>query len=219
VSGFGGPAVLMPVLVALFGVHEATPILTVAQLIENGSRVWFNRRELDWRVIGWFTIGAVPLRFLGGHLFATAPLKALPRVLGVFLLLAVVWRHLHPSPPQRFTSKNFVMIGAGATILGIDGKRWPDHGAVFPRLWLVKAAYIGTEAMSTVVMHITKLAAYRNASVLPGHAVIMGLALGPVMILGSFIGKKILDRIPQRVFVVINEAVLAVAGLLCIVHG
>ena len=39
VTGFGGAAVLLPVLVCSFGVREAIPILTVAQLIGNGSRV------------------------------------------------------------------------------------------------------------------------------------------------------------------------------------
>ena len=63
VSGFGGAAVLLPALVAIFGIREVIPILTVAQLIGNGARVWFNGRELNWSVIGWFTVGAVPLGF------------------------------------------------------------------------------------------------------------------------------------------------------------
>jgi uncharacterized membrane protein YfcA len=220
VSGFGGAAVLLPVLVAFFGIREAIPILTVAQLIGNGSRVWFNRRELDWRVIGWFTVGAVPLGLVGGYLFATAPLKALTRVLGVFLLLVVAWRRVHPAAPQKFSSRNFAFIGAGATFLSaLLGSVGPIMAPFFLAYGLLKGAYIGTEAMSTVVMHVTKLAAYRNASVLSGHAVIVGLALGPVMILGSFLGKKIVDRIPERVFVVIIEVVLVVAGLLFIVRG
>ena len=76
VTGFGGAAVLLPMLVFVFGVREAIPILTVAQLIGNGSRVWFNRRELDWRVVGWFALGGVPMALLGGVLFAHAPLAA-----------------------------------------------------------------------------------------------------------------------------------------------
>ena len=87
VSGFGGAAVLLPALVAVFGVREAIPILTVAQLIGNGAGVWFNRRELEWKVVGWFTIGAVPLGLLGGYLFATAPLSALTRILVRFFSL------------------------------------------------------------------------------------------------------------------------------------
>lgn len=74
VTGFGGAAVLLPILVAVFGVRDAIPILTVAQLIGNGSRVWFNRRNLKLQVVGWFSLGAVPMAFAGGTLFATAPL-------------------------------------------------------------------------------------------------------------------------------------------------
>jgi hypothetical protein len=52
VAGFGGAAVLLPLLVTLFGVREAIPILTVAQLLGNLSRAWFNRSELDLPVVG-----------------------------------------------------------------------------------------------------------------------------------------------------------------------
>ena len=85
VSGFGGAAVLLPVLAWSFGVREAVPILTVAQLIGNASRAWFNRRELNWRVVGWFALGGVPMALLGGVIFAKAPLPALTRALGIFL--------------------------------------------------------------------------------------------------------------------------------------
>lgn len=63
-------------LVAIFGVRDAIPILTVAQLIGNGSRVFFNRHELVLPVVGWYTLGAVPMSLVGGVLFASAPLSA-----------------------------------------------------------------------------------------------------------------------------------------------
>lgn len=220
VAGFGGAAVPLPALVAVFGVREAIPILTVAQLIGNGARVWFNRRELDWKVVGWFTIGAVPLGALGGYLFATAPLSALTRFLGVFLLFTVVWRHMGGGKPQRPPLKSFVAIGAGATFLSaLLGSVGPIMAPFFLAFGLVKGAYIGTEAMATVVMHITKLVAYQQTSVLKMSAIEVGLALGPVMILGSFVGKKVVDRLSERAFVFIIEAVLIIAGLLFLIRG
>lgn len=39
------------------------------------------------------------------------------------------------------------------------------------------------------------------------------------MILGSYLGKRILDRLPERVFVWIIEAVLIIAGLTFLIHG
>src|SRR5438270_4386715 len=96
VTGFGGAAVLLPVLILTFGVRQAIPILTVAQLIGNGSRVWFNWREVNWRIVLWFGLGGVPAALIGSYLFAASPLHALTRFLGAFLLLVVLWRHLRP---------------------------------------------------------------------------------------------------------------------------
>lgn len=219
VAGFGGAAVLLPAIVAVFGIREAIPILTVAQLIGNASRVWFNRLELDWRVVGWFALGAVPLGLLGGYLFAKAPLVALTRLLGAFLLLVVVWRHIRPKP-KSFPVESFAGIGAGASFLSaLLGSVGPIMAPFFLAYGLVKGAYIGTEALSTVVMHIVKLIAYRQTAVLTLSAALIGLGLGPVMILGSFLGKHILDRLPEKVFVAIIEGVLIVAGLLFLVRG
>lgn len=219
VTGFGGAAVLLPALVIFFGIREAIPILTVAQLIGNGSRVWFNRRELNWSVVGWFALGAVPLALLGGYLFAKAPLTALTRLLGAFLLLVVVWRHVHPKP-KSFPVASFAGIGAGASFLSsLLGSVGPIMAPFFLAYGLVKSAYIGTEALSTVVMRIATLIAYRQAAVLTWNATWIGLLLGPVMILGSFLGKKIVDRLPEKVFVAIIEAVLIVAGLLFLILG
>ncbi|HEV2223663.1 MAG TPA: sulfite exporter TauE/SafE family protein [Candidatus Acidoferrales bacterium] len=219
VTGFGGAAVLLPAIVAVFGIREAVPILTVAQLIGNASRVWFNRAEVNWRVVGWFALGAVPFALLGGFLFAKAPLAALTRLLGAFLLLIVVWRHLRPKP-KSFPVASFAGIGAGASFLSaLLGSVGPIMAPFFLAYGLVKGAYIGTEALSTVVMHIVKLIAYRQTAVLTLSGALIGLGLGPVMILGSFLGKRILDRLPQKVFVAIIEGVLIVAGLFFLVRG
>jgi uncharacterized membrane protein YfcA len=84
---------------------------------------------------------------------------------------------------------------------------------------LVKGAYIGTEACATVVMHLSKLAIYRGAAVLPNSAIMAGLALAPLMVAGSWVGGRIVDRLPERVFVGIVEVTLIVAGLLFLIPG
>jgi uncharacterized protein len=214
VSGFGGAAVLLPVLVASFGMREAIPILTVAQLIGNGSRVWFNRHELDWRVVGWFALGGIPMALIGGLLFARAPLTILTRLLGLFLMLVVAWRHLRPKTSSKPPAWSFSFIGAGASFLSaLLGSVGPIMAPFFLAYGLIKGAYIGTEALSTVVMHVFKLIAYHHSSILPLHAVLAGLSIGPVMILGSYLGKRIVDRLPEKVFVWIIEATLLIAGV------
>ena len=213
VTGFGGAAVLLPVLVAVFGVRDAIPILTVAQLIGNGSRVWFNRRALDLRVVSWFAVGGVPAALLGGVLFATTPLPWLRRLVGAFLLFTVIWRHRRAPERARLPLRAFAPLGAASSFLSaLVGSVGPLMAPFFLAYGLVKGAYIGTEALATVVMHVFKLVAYAGSSILTVRSIGAGLALGSVMIVGSFAGKRIVDRLPERVFVVIIELVLLGAG-------
>jgi len=215
VTGFGGAAVLLPMLVTVFGIREAIPILTVAQLIGNASRVWFNRYELNLRVVLWFALGGVPMALAGGFLFARAPLAALTRVLGAFLILIVMIRHLPKLSGLKPTLKSFALVGAIASFLSaLLGSVGPLMAPFFLAYGLVKGAYIGTEALSTVVMHLAKLIAYRESAVLPMHATLSGLALGPIMVAGSFAGKRLVDRLPERVFVRFIDVTLVAAGVL-----
>lgn len=220
VTGFGGAAVLLPVLVVVFGVRDAVPILTVAQLIGNGSRVWFNRRELDWRVVGCFALGGIPLALIGSRWFAVAPVGLLTRVLGLFLIAIVIWRRWAPKSNARFPLWGFVPVGAGASFLSaLLGSVGPLMAPLFLAFGLVKGAYIGTEALATVVMHLAKLGGYRIGGVLPGSSVALGLALGPAMVAGSWVGKKLVDRLSPKTFVTIIEVVMTVAGVLFLIKG
>ena len=74
-------------------------------------------------------------------------------------------------------------------------------------------------ALATVVMHVTKLVAYKSTAILTTTGIVVGLALGSIMILGSFVGKKLLDRLPERVFVLLVEATLIIAGVGFLIRG
>jgi hypothetical protein len=68
-------------------------------------------------------------------------------------------------------------------------------------------------------MHITKLIVYGGASVLAPASVAIGLSLAPATLAGTWVGARLLDRMPARVFVVLVEAGLVVAGALLIIRG
>ena len=84
---------------------------------------------------------------------------------------------------------------------------------------LVKGALIGTEALATVVMHVTKLVAYGSTTILTSHSITVGLGLGLIMIFGSMIGKRILDRLPEKIFMLLIEGTLLIAGLRFLIYG
>lgn len=77
----------------------------------------------------------------------------------------------------------------------------------------MRGADIGTEAATAVVMHLVKSAVYRAANVTGPRIVGIGLLLGLVLLLGAYIGKRIVDRTPERAFVILVELALIAAGI------
>ena len=220
VAGFGGAVIMLPVLVWAFGVQDAIPILTIAQLMGNLWRVLLNRTQLNWSVVKRFAIGVVPAATVGGIIFATAPGAALVRSLGVFLVLIVVYRHTPWGKHTRMTLRGFIPLGAAAgTISAIFGTTGPVTAPFFLAFGLIKGAYIGTEAMTTVVMHITKLAVYGSYALIGVRTLLIGITIGVVMLLGTYLGKNILKRVSERVFPLIIEGAMLISGIIFIVRG
>lgn len=211
---------LLPALIHFFGVRDAIPILTVAQLIGNASRVWFHRTDVNWRVVGWFALGAVPMAVIGGHAFARAPSPLLLRLLGVFLLATVFWRWLGLRAIKILPVQGFAGVGAVFGFLSaLVGGVGPFIVPFFLSFGLVKGACIGTEAMAAVAMHVFKLVAYGHTALLSTQTATVGLAIGSVMIVGSWLGKQIIHRVSNRVFVLLVEITLLAAGVTFFVRG
>ncbi|MEE8466162.1 MAG: sulfite exporter TauE/SafE family protein, partial [Dehalococcoidia bacterium] len=125
VAGFGGGVVALPVLVWVFGVREAIPILAISQLFSTTSRVWLHRANIDWAVVRLFALGAIPMSVAGSFIFIAIDTTVLVRILGVMMLLFVVYTRLPIG--RNFTMRlwGFPPLGAatgfGSAFLGIPG--------------------------------------------------------------------------------------------------
>jgi hypothetical protein len=64
-----------------------------------------------------------------------------------------------------------------------------------------------------------KFALDGSAAVLTIAGLAVGLAVGSIMILGSFVGKRLLDRLPEKIFLYLVEATRVIAGLNFLLRG
>jgi uncharacterized membrane protein YfcA len=101
--------------------------------------------------------------------------------------------------------------GLGSALLGSVG---PLTAPFFLAYGLTRGAYIGTEAASALVMHLSKLAAYGAGDLLTGPVLAYGAALTPATLARAWAGSRIVGRISDRVFVLLVEAGLLAAGVL-----
>ena len=213
VAGSGSTAVLLPVMVLYFGIRDTILILTIANLTSNLGRAWFNRREIVLPVVGWFSLGAVPLALVGAKLFIVTPPIFLTRILGAFLLGTVAWRRLGSRSPKLHSPVMFLPFGAVFGLLaGILEGVGPLMAPFFLAYGLIRGAYIGTDALAAISMATSKLAVFGWENIIDHSILIAGLTLAPFMIGGAYAGKKIVSRLSERIFVILVDITLVVAG-------
>jgi len=220
VVGFGGSALMLPALHEAVGPRDAVVALTVAQIVGNASKAWFNRREIDRMTLAWYIAGAAPLAVVGGLIFAAAPLQHLDWVLGLALLVLIVGRRALAHRKVQLTPKALLPVGAGTGLLSaLAGFAGPLVAPFFLATGLVRGAYIGTEAAAALSVHAVKLPVYGLGGVVSQRAVLAGAALAPALIAGAWIGKRIVDRVSTKVFTVLVEAALLIAAIRMIVQA
>ena len=213
-AGFGGALLLLPVLAFTLGGKAAVPILTVAQLLGNLSRAGFGWRDIRWRPALLFSLGAVPASLLGSRLFVAMPSALVLRAIAVLLLAVAVLRHTSLGKrkvPEWLLAPAGTGVGFVSAIAGSAG---PLGAAVFLSLRLEPHAYIASEAVTAVVMHLTKSLTYGRYAALSLGDLLRGLLLGGSLVLGSWTGRKLISRLPERGFSFLVEGLLIVSALM-----
>lgn len=220
VAGIGVGLVLLPVLVLYLGVKSAIPILAIALLAAATSRVTVYRREIVRPVVGWTLVGAVPAGAAGAWLFTVAPPALLTRALGLLLLGMLVVRRLPLRPVRIVRPAWFVPVGAGFGLLsGFTSGVGPLIAPFFLAYGLRKGAYVGTLGSVAMAMQVTKLSVFGGSALLTPKVLGYGLFLVPLTVLGTVLGKRVMLRISERVFVLVIEGVMLFGGVALLLRG
>src|SRR4051794_41780512 len=89
---------LMPVLVYQYGPKQAVPIMAVAAVMANLSRILAWWREVDWRACAAYSVTGIPAAALGARTLLALPSHAVDISVGLFLIAMVPVRHWRARP-------------------------------------------------------------------------------------------------------------------------
>ena len=78
---------------------------------------------------------------------------------------------------------------------------------------LRRGAYIATESVCALGMNVTRGAVLARYALLTWDTIAVGCVLGGTMFAGAWIGRRLLERMSERAFLVVIEALLVVMGL------
>ena len=93
IVGTGSSIMLMPVLVYQYGPKQAVPIMAVAAVMANLSRILAWWREVDWRACAAYSIPGIPAAALGARTLLVLPSRSVDISIGLFLIAMVPARH------------------------------------------------------------------------------------------------------------------------------
>jgi uncharacterized membrane protein YfcA len=214
VVGFGTSIMLMPALVLVFGPREAVPVMAIASIMANASRVAAWWREVDWRATAAYSATGIPAAALGARTLLILPPGIVEAVLGVFFIAMIPVRRWMARQHWKLNAWHLALVGAAIGFLtGIVVSTGPINAPFFLAYGLVKGAYLGTEALGSLAVYLAKAVTFRSLGAWPVEVIGKGLIIGSSLVAGAFIAKRFVLQIPAEKFRLMMDGLLLIAGM------
>lgn len=213
IIGFGSSIMLMPVLVVVFGPRQAVPIMALAAIMVNFSRILVWWREVDWRACAAYAITGVPAAALGARTLLALPPRIVEGALGAFFLLMIPARRWLAAHDLQLGLPHLAVIGlVVGYITGIVVSTGPITAPAFLMYGLVKGAFLATEAAGSLAVYVSKATVFRTFGALPGEIVMKGLITGSSLMVGSLVAKRFVLRLEANQFRLLIEGLMLASG-------
>lgn len=196
--GLGGGLALLAVMSALLPPAAVVPVHGVAQLGSNFSRFALQRKDVDWTIVGWFSLGAALGAFLGAQVYVALPEALLKAAVGAFVLFTVWGPKLKAYAPGPRT---FFATGAvGSFLTMFFGATGPIAATMLSTTTLRRLAVVATHAACMVVQHGLKSLAFGALGFAFHDWAIATALVVAAGFLGSWSGVAALRRMPEEAF-------------------
>ena len=81
---------------------------------------------------------------------------------------------------------------------------------------MVGSAIIGTDSLITCINVVIRLVSFRNLGLLNNDALLIGSSIGVVAILGSYIARKIVDKLGVKLHTLVIEICIILGAIVMI---
>jgi len=216
IVGTGSSIMLMPVLVYQYGPKQAVPIMAVAAVMANLSRILAWWREVDWRACAAYSITGIPAAALGARTLLALPSRTVDIAIGLFLIAMVPVRHWLARHDLKFSLWHLAIGGAVIGYLtGIVVSTGPLSVPLFLFYGLSKGAFLATEAASSLGLYLSKSVTFERFGALTPDIALKGLIAGSSLMSGAFIAKRFVLRLEPDLFRLVMDGIMLAAGFPC----
>lgn len=201
IAGFGSSTVFLPLALLFFDFKTALVLVALFHIFGNIGRISFFKSGLDKHILIIFGIPSVVMSLSGALLVSLISQDFLKVILGIFLIIYAglsLWKDELRVEKSLFNS----IAGGGLSgfLAGLIGTGGALRGAFLTAFELPKEKYIATTAAVALAVDVTRIPIYFAGGFLSQEFYWYIPVLFLVAFFGSFIGKQIVNKIPQRKF-------------------
>lgn len=201
IGGFGSSVFFVPIANFFFDFQSVLGITALYHLSSNISKIAIFKKGFDKKIVLTLGIPAIVFVSLGAYLSQFLVPKILTYILGFFLiilsLLFLIFKQLVVLPKKRNAIIGGTLSGLSAGLLGTGGA---IRGITLAAFKMDKNKFIATSAIIDLGVDFSRTIIYYFNGYMHKHDLYLVPILIVVSISGTWIGKKILDKVSQEQF-------------------
>jgi uncharacterized protein len=214
VTGFGIGSLLTPVLALNTDTRVAVAAVSIPHVVGTAVRFWLLRGGIERRVLWSFGLTSAAGGLAGAALYSIASSRWLNAVFGVLLLFAAVSEITGLARRMRFRGWVGWVAGALSGLLGgLVGNQGGIRSAALLGFDLPKEKFVGTATAIALFVDGARLPVYLAFQHDDIRPLWHWIALATVaVVVGTVLGSRVLQRVPEVWFRRVLAMVLAVLG-------
>jgi uncharacterized membrane protein YfcA len=217
VSGFGSSILFVPVASLFLDFKMVLGITAVFHIFSNLSKIYFFHTGIDKNIVIKLGIPAIIFVTIGAFLTAYIPQKTIELAMNLLILAIAIYLISGHAKSLKETNTNLYLGGTISGFLaGLIGTGGAIRGIMLSVFSLEKNVFIATSAIIDLGVDSSRAAVYISQGYFQKEHLIFIPFLILISIIGSYLGKIILQRMPEKVF---HYVVLGVIGLTSLIQA
>ena len=201
VGGFGSSVFFVPIANFFFDFESVLGITALFHLASNLSKLGLFRAGIDRRLLVRLGVPSVLFAILGGLAGTLVETAWLERLLAVFLIGLSGWLLWRPAATFAPTTSNAVVAGAlSGGMAGLVGTGGAVRGLALAAFDLPKEVFVATSAAIDMGIDLSRAVVYWRNGYIHADDLAWIPLLAVVALAGTWLGRRVLRRVPQASF-------------------
>jgi len=217
VGGFGSSLFFVPIASFFLDIHSVLGITAIFHVSSNLTKIAFFRKGFDKKLLIWVGVPAVMFVIIGAYLSKFIQSDILEILLAIFLISTSLTFYIFKNLKVKPNKKNSFFGGAfSGFVAGLIGTGGAIRGITLAAFNLKKEIFIATSAIIDLGIDLSRTGVYYMNGFIHPHDLYLIPPLLGASILGTFLGKKILNHISEEKFKSIVLVLIFITGIVTI---